>query len=360
MPAPLPPPIPEIPKPELPAAYGTGRLLLAARDPRCIYAHWDLTLDQLRGFNSLSAHHHMVLRVQQQSPFKLPPVEVPLPAEAWHSFVPVPHAGAEYLVELGYHKQDGQWVAAVPQASVLTPPDAPAPLAPPTFATVAFPQKPGAPPASPPLVGSPPVPAGVGGVTVHAGSEAGRNNVAVQGALQIPGQPGRWTATQARALARFINSVLMPKKQAGSMEIPGLIQAPTEQVLPSEVTPLGEAVPVVLAPIEAVSSLPELEKAAPRNFWLNINAELVVYGATEPGAQLTIDGRPVPLRPDGTFTCRFALPDGSYQLAATARSSAGDVRGVRLQFRRGSTAFGEVGVAAPDPSLEPPKPGQAP
>src|SRR5205823_14954280 len=32
---------------ELPESYGTKRLLLAARDPRWLYAHWDLTREQL-------------------------------------------------------------------------------------------------------------------------------------------------------------------------------------------------------------------------------------------------------------------------------------------------------------------------
>ncbi|MGB9613167.1 MAG: DUF4912 domain-containing protein, partial [Candidatus Margulisiibacteriota bacterium] len=34
------------------------------------------------------------------------------------------------------------------------------------------------------------------------------------------------------------------------------------------------------------------------------------YGATEPTATVTIQGRKINLREDGTFTLRFALPDG--------------------------------------------------
>src|ERR1017187_3027641 len=39
----------------LPKAYGTKRLLLAARDPHWLYAHWDLSRDQQRLYNTLSA-----------------------------------------------------------------------------------------------------------------------------------------------------------------------------------------------------------------------------------------------------------------------------------------------------------------
>lgn len=47
-----------------------------------------------------------------------------------------------------------------------------------------------------------------------------------------------------------------------------------------------------------------------RPFFLVANTELIVYGATEPTAKLFIQGKRVPLRRDGTFSFRFALPDG--------------------------------------------------
>jgi hypothetical protein len=60
-----------------------------------------------------------------------------------------------------------------------------------------------------------------------------------------------------------------------------------------------------------------------RQFWLVLNTELIVYGATEPDAQVTIQGEPLNLRPDGTFTLRFALPDGIQQLPVVAHSADG-------------------------------------
>jgi len=47
-----------------------------------------------------------------------------------------------------------------------------------------------------------------------------------------------------------------------------------------------------------------------RKFWLVVNTELIVYGATEPDATVYVQGKHIPLRPDGTFSLRFALPDG--------------------------------------------------
>src|SRR5216117_1989956 len=48
---------------DLPEAYGTQRLLLTARDPHWLYAHWDLTRQQLQEYNRRSAAGHLVLRV---------------------------------------------------------------------------------------------------------------------------------------------------------------------------------------------------------------------------------------------------------------------------------------------------------
>src|SRR6185437_406000 len=39
---------------ELPDAYGTEKLLLTARDPHWLYAHWDLSRQQLREYNRRS------------------------------------------------------------------------------------------------------------------------------------------------------------------------------------------------------------------------------------------------------------------------------------------------------------------
>src|SRR5207244_3344735 len=81
-----------------------------------------------------------------------------------------------------------------------------------------------------------------------------------------------------------------------------------------------------------------------RDFWFAVNAELIIYGATEPDAKVTIDGKPVKLRSDGTFSFHYALPDGKYQLPVVAISKAGDdKRTAELQFERKTKTSGNVG-----------------
>ena len=60
-----------------------------------------------------------------------------------------------------------------------------------------------------------------------------------------------------------------------------------------------------------------------RDFHFEIDAELIVYGSTEPNAKVTLQGEPVQLRPDGTFTVRFSLPDSRQIIPAVAASPDG-------------------------------------
>ncbi|GMT41720.1 MAG: hypothetical protein IEMM0002_0131 [bacterium] len=74
----------------------------------------------------------------------------------------------------------------------------------------------------------------------------------------------------------------------------------------------------------AISSFGASEMMARKSqdsFWFNLDCELIVYGATEPDAEVSLAGNPVELRPDGTFTERFSLPDGIRELPARAVSA---------------------------------------
>ncbi|MFA4966671.1 MAG: DUF4912 domain-containing protein [Candidatus Margulisiibacteriota bacterium] len=61
----------------------------------------------------------------------------------------------------------------------------------------------------------------------------------------------------------------------------------------------------------------------PRPFWLVANCEVIVYGATEPTASVTIQGSPVKLRSDGTFSARYAFPDGEQAIPVEATRDDG-------------------------------------
>lgn len=64
-------------------------------------------------------------------------------------------------------------------------------------------------------------------------------------------------------------------------------------------------------------------KPGERKFWFVVNCELIVYGATEPDAKVKVQGKPIKLKPDGTFSFRFALPDGQQVIPCEATSHDG-------------------------------------
>lgn len=75
--------------------------------------------------------------------------------------------------------------------------------------------------------------------------------------------------------------------------------------------------------------------AQPRSFWLVADAELVVYGATEPSASLFIGAERVPLKADGSFRVQVPFRDGQqvYPIQAVAADGEQE-RSIRLEFQR--------------------------
>lgn len=63
------------------------------------------------------------------------------------------------------------------------------------------------------------------------------------------------------------------------------------------------------------------EQIRNRKFFFELNTELIVYGRTEPDATVLFGDKRISLRSDGTFSLRFALPDGKIPLPFTAIST---------------------------------------
>jgi uncharacterized protein len=68
----------------------------------------------------------------------------------------------------------------------------------------------------------------------------------------------------------------------------------------------------------ATSSSPNKKN---RGFFLNADTELILYGNTEKDAKLTVKGEKVDLKPDGSFSLRFHLPNGTIKLPVEAVSA---------------------------------------
>jgi hypothetical protein len=167
-----------------------------------------------------------------------------------------------------------------------------------------------------------------------------------------------WTPEQERALAQVVSIDEVRRVWMGSLEITELIRRSIEMEISSQAAAAlgrGERGAQPGGVFSISSPFGGAEKR--KGFWFNVNAELIIYGATEPDATVTIGGRRIQLRRDGTFSFRFALPDGSYELPVQATSVDGDdARSAHLKFRRGTEYGGQVGVHPQDARLKSPRP----
>jgi hypothetical protein len=317
----------------LPAAYGTGRLFLTARDPHWLYAHWDINTSVQFRHNARSVDRHLILRMHENELTGKPTSEIHVHPESRHWFAHVEAAGKQYVADLGYYQPGRKWKSLATSAPMRTPPDTVSTDATAEFATI---------PLELPFQ-----------TMLSLLEEGAERKLPLAHAVQQlrerrlrefpPATPAtEWTAEQAQALADILSSAQSKPALRGSEESFGLPTGPFD--LPSSFS-------------EHVSSPLGGGEPMDRAFWFQVNAELIIYGSTQPGAKVSIGGKPITLQPDGSFRCRFAMPDGQYELPVVAVSSDNtDGRAVELKFSRATEMFGEVGTQPQDPALSPPPP----
>lgn len=320
---------------DLPESYGTGRLFAAARDPHWLYVYWDLSREQLAAARAKAVDQRVLLRVFEKGQTR-PAQELAIHDEARDWYVPVNKASTTYTTQLGIRRADGSFAVLAQSGETTTPPDAV------SWDTAAR------------FVN---IPIGVsfselmGMVREHAQAgeqlaetlqrlEAAGQALPVQLQLQI----GPWSAEQQAALEKTLGADLFRRIRAGSAEISEWLARRLQEQLGSGM-------------FSAFSPGGASWQAAPagKGFWFAVNAEVVIYGATEPDAKVTIGGQHVPLRPDGTFSFHYLFPDGQYHLPIVAVSRTGtDRRAVELTLGRSTRREGEVGTVRPPPNLVPP------
>ncbi len=325
---------------ELPEAYGTKKLFLTARDPHWLYANWDLTQEQQAKLNARSADGHLVLRIYPGGIAGHPIYEIHVHPESRHWFAHVDRAGSSYAAELGFYSAVGRWTRVTSSAATVTPPDAVSPDDEVEFATIPY---------EFPFARLMEIVKAA--VMEHVPLTQAIEELRRGGHPELPrlaGNGQHWTQRQEEALAKIVRLDPMRRVWMGSMEITELIRRRLAQEISSPgISSFG--VSSFSSPLGGVERM--------KGFWFNVNAELIIYGATEPDAKVTLGGHEIRLRPDGSFSYRFSLPDGNYDLPAVAVSADGtDARAAELKFSRETQYFGDVGAHPQDPSLRPPVP----
>ena len=334
---------------DLPEAYGTQRLLLTARDPHWLYAHWDLTREQLKRYNSRSVDRHLVLRIYRNEVAGEPHREIHVHPESRNWFAHVGMGGTRFIGELGYYRPNDEWVRISVSGSTMTPPDSISEDFSVWFETLPMDMR--------------------FEELVKLVKSAVQENVPLMEAIQqlratgIQGLPDarsvstrQWTKEQEMALSKIVSMDSVRRVWMGSLEITELIRRQFLQELSSQAAAqLGEAGSWSGAVSSFSSPYGGMERK--KGFWFNVNAELIIYGATEADATVTIGGRKIKLKSDGSFSYRFSLPDGQYDLPAVATSADGtDTRSAALEFSRRTQYRGDVKAHPQDPALRPPLP----
>ena len=327
----------------LPEAYGTKGLFLAARDPHWLYATWDLTREQQSNYNKLSRDRHIVLRVYKDSSQGNPFSEIHLPPASRNWFAHVGQGRTPFLAVLGYYSHQGNWIAIAESDTVITPPDDVSDDL--SFRLETLP------------------------ANLHLDEirrlvrRVAPEELPILDALERlraeghAGLPTRqrvaqraWTPEQDAALARVLSMDDVRRVWMGSHEITELVRRHLKGAAASQ----GVGSAGWSGGVSSLSS-PYGGMPAEKSFWFNINAELIIYGATEPNATVTVDGKRIQLRKDGSFSFRFSLPDGRFPLGVSATSADGDdTRSAHLDFQRVTHYRGTVDTHPQDPKLKPP------
>ncbi len=306
---------------DLPSGYGESRIVLMPRDPQWSYTYWDIPnehKEELRrqGGQQLALRIYDVtdINLDSQSPHSLQ--EYPCDELAREWYLPIPVSDRDYVIDIGYRCADGRWLILARSARVHVPPVYPSDWIEDIFVNIDFDQD-------------------LRGKTVYNLVPPAKKMAAAAG--------GNAIYEQIFGMAESAEAMRVAGSMFGSMQhVPGSMQP--EQAISSYIFPSGVgmwSVPtasginmsgVGMSGAGFSASAPPMR---PRQFWLIADAELIVYGATEPDATVTIGGRPIKLNPDGTFRFQMSFQDGVIDYPIMAVAADGEqTRSIHMNFER--------------------------
>jgi hypothetical protein len=309
---------------DLPAGYGDSRIVLLPRDPQWAYTYWDIPNDhkealRRQGGQTLALRIYDVTDVDldYQSPHSIQEYPADELAREW--YLPIPVSDRDYVIDVGYRTADGGWLVLARSARVHIPPVYPSDWIEDVFITVDFEED-------------------LRAKTFYELVPPSKKLATAAAATAGGGNP---IYEQIFGLAESAEAQRVAGSIFGSMQhVPG--SAAPEQALSSYVFPSGVgmwAVPTVsgltMSGVGMSGFSASAVPARPRKFWLVADAELIVYGATEPDANVTIGGRPIKLNSDGTFRFQMSFQDGLIDYPILAVAADGEqTRSIHMKFER--------------------------
>jgi hypothetical protein len=307
---------------DLPGGYGESRIVLMPRDPQWAYAYWDIPMEhkedlRRQGGARLALRFYDVtdIDISYQAPHSLQQYECDEMARDW--YLPIPVSDRDYVAEIGYLCNDGRWLALARSLPVHIPPVYPSDWIEDHFITVDW-----------------------------QSDLRGKTLMTLKHPSQKLIDNGNPIYDNIFALTESAESQRVAGSLFGSMQHVAGSMAP-ERAVSSYVFPSGAglwAVPgaipgmvpnmsgLTMSGVGFSASAPPIR---PRKFWLIADAELIVYGATEPDATVTIGGKPIKLNPDGTFRFQMSFQDGNIDYPIMAVAADGEqTRSIHMTFDR--------------------------
>ncbi|MBD1858725.1 MULTISPECIES: DUF4912 domain-containing protein [Leptolyngbya] len=309
---------------DLPEGYGESRIVLMPRDPQWAYTYWDIPNEhkqdlRRQGGQQLALRVYDVtdVNLDYQSPHSVQ--EYPCDEMAREWYLPVPVSDRDYAIEIGYRAGDGRWLVLARSASVRVPPVYPSDWIEDHFITLAWDED-------------------LRGKTLLElvpPTKKQAMGTGVGGAQSNPIYDEIFGMAQTTEAMRIAGSLYGSMQHSASVSHLDTISS---YVFPSGVGmwALPTASGVNMSGVGFSASAPPIR---PRKFWLIADAELIVYGATEPDASVTIGGRPITLNPDGTFRFQMSFQDGLIDFPIMAVAADGEQnREIHMKFERETPA----------------------
>ncbi len=277
---------------ELPERYHDGRMGLLARDPHWMYCFWDLTVQQAE---RLWTGTGAALRILDTTDGRARVVEtILLPSGSSSWYVHVDRPDRRYVCQLGKLNASGRFLLLLASNDSTVPPagisQQPAQR---TLQTDPLSRAPEAPP-SPRAAGQ--------------AQDSPQQMAERFLALSVGGGPS--TGLDSAESLHLLRERVAAGLSSEVMHSIGLVTQ----------APAGPSAP-----------------APGADFWLRMDADLILYGATVPGSSVTLAGVPLSLDDQGHFRARFALPDGTHAFPLSGTSPDGRFqRQIRVQVDRSS------------------------
>ena len=282
---------PSTPEPSLPLPTAQTRVVFLPRDPQWAYVFWEISEDDRQeafkaGASQLCLRVADVTGLSGGSSHPHTLQEVPVDSHANEWYLPVPLSDRDYRVELGYRRSGGGWISLAYSTVARVPALHPSEQILDQF--VPF------------TLEAAPTPVAI---SVPSSADTGLHERLYQTATAGWRRLGRGSEA-FHELAEGSEAGL--NASGAGLWASGRNESGAGGVAPRQ-----------------------------RSFWLVADAELIVYGATDPTARLMIGGEEVPLSSDGTFRIQVPFRDGQQIYAIEAIAIDGEQkRNITLHFDR--------------------------